>query len=325
MGFLRDWTVQQQVGLLFVTLFGVLALGSLWVWRNSLRDPVDEAHRERRRRRGRDLRALWVGATIFWLGWMSGAMGATLLAGVISFLALREYISLLPTRRGDHRSLVLAFFVALPLQYLLVGLRAFDLFAIFVPVIVFIALPVVSALAGDPQRFLERNATIQWGLMVCLYGLSHAPALLLLELPRARGSGPFLLFLLVMVTIAAQIVQGMASRRLRARPAAGEIDRRFSWAAFGYGVAAGAVLGGALYWITPFKPAQTLLLGALAAAAGSLGALVMQALKRDAGVQSWGNTSSITGAVGLLDRIATLCFAAPVFFHAARFMAQGHA
>jgi hypothetical protein len=76
------------------------------------------------------------------------------------------------TRRGDHRSLILAFFVVLPLQYVLVGTRRFDLFTVFIPVYVFLAIPVVSALAGDPQRFLERNAKIQWGIMVCVYGLS---------------------------------------------------------------------------------------------------------------------------------------------------------
>ena len=90
-----------------------------------------------------------------------------------------------PTRRGDHRSLIFAFFVVLPAQFALVGGRYFDLFTVFIPVYVFLAIPVLSALAGDPQRFLERNAKIQWGIMVCVFGLSHAPALLLLALGLA--------------------------------------------------------------------------------------------------------------------------------------------
>jgi hypothetical protein len=112
--------------------------------------------------------------------------GATVLFALVSFFALREFITLSPTRRGDHRSLVLAFFVVLPLQFWLVGTRHFDLFTVFIPVYVFLAIPVVSALANDPQRFLERNAKLQWGIMVCIYGMSHVPALLLLEFP---GSG----------------------------------------------------------------------------------------------------------------------------------------
>ncbi|MFN0184355.1 MAG: phosphatidate cytidylyltransferase [Aquabacterium sp.] len=318
MGSLRQWTVTEQVGLLFVVLFGALVLASLVGWVLTLREPVDDDDRMRRRRWLRDLRAVWIGALLFWLAWMSGAPGATLLSALLSFLALREYVTLLHTRRGDHRSLLLAFFVALPLQYLLVGLRMFELFAVFVPVVVFLALPVASALAGDPERFLERNATITWGLMVCLYGLSHAPALLLLDPPGAPGRGAFLLFFLVMVVVAAQIGQEAASRHLRSMPAARRIDRSFSWRAFGWGLAAGAIVGAALYWITPLKPWHALMMAVLAAAAGSLGDLVMRALKKDAGVRFWGNTSSITGAVGLLDRIAPIAFAAPVFFHAAR-------
>jgi phosphatidate cytidylyltransferase len=245
-------------------------------------------------------------------------VGATLAFGVFSFLALREFITLVRTRRGDHRSLLLAFFAALPLQYLLVGTRAFDLFTVFVPVYVFLAIPVASALAGDPERFLERNAKIQWGIMVCVYGLSHAPALLLLDLPRYAGRGAFLLFMLVMVTGIAQIVQELASRQLRRRPVARQIDRSFSYRAFGLGVLAAAALGAALFWITPVDPLRAAVIAAVAGGCGNLGELVMRALKKDAGVRYWGNRSSVTGAVGLLDRVAPLCFAAPVFFHSVR-------
>ena len=209
-------------------------------------------------------------------------------------------------------------FVVLPLQYLIVGLQRFDLFSVFVPVYVFLAIPVISALAGDPERFLERNAKIQWGIMVCVFGLSHAPALLLLDLPRFAGRGAFLLFFLVVVTAAGQIVQELASRRLRSLPVARQIDRSFSWRAFGIGVAAAAALGAALFWTTPVKPQTAAVMAALAGACGALGDLVMRALKKDAGVRWWGNQSSVTGAVGLLDRVAPLCFAAPVFFHAVR-------
>ena len=314
---LRDLAVDHQVALLFVTLFGLLLVASAAVLLYTLREG-DEARRERNERMQRDLRAVWIGAVVFWLAWVSGPAGATTAFGIFSFLALREFITLVHTRRGDHRSLLLAFFVALPLQYALVGTRAFDLFTVFVPVVVFLAIPVFSVLAGDPERFLERNAKIQWGIMVCVYGLSHAPALLLLELPRYAGRGAFLLFMLVMVTAAAQIVQELASRKLRRRPVARQIDRSFSLRAWALGVLAAAACGAALFWITPVDPLQAAAAAAVAGGCGNLGELVMRAIKRDAGVRYWGNRSSVTGAVGLLDRVAPLCFAAPVFFHAVR-------
>ena len=313
---LRQLSVNQQVGLLFVALFGALMLATVALLVRTLRD--DEARREREHRLRRDLGAVWLGAVVFWVAWVSGPVGATLAFGIFSFLALREFITLVQTRRGDHRSLILAFFVALPLQYLLVGTRAFDLFTVFVPVYVFLAIPVVSALAGDPERFLERNAKIQWGIMVCVYGLSHAPALLLLDLPRWAGRGAFLLFYLVMVTAVAQIAQELASRRLRRRPMVRKIDRSFSWRAFCVGVVAAGATGAALFWITPVDPWRAALMAAAAGGCGTLGELVMRALKKDAGVRYWGNRSSVTGAVGLLDRVAPLCFAAPVFFHSVR-------
>jgi len=312
---LRELTVDQQVGLLFVVVFGLLALATavLVLWSLRHEDTNDPLLGYRR-----DLGALWLGAAVFWLAWMSGPAGATLLFAAMSFLALREFITLVATRRGDHRSLILAFFVVLPLQYLIVGLRLFDLFAVFIPVYAFLAIPVVAALAGDPQRFLERNAKIQWGIMVCVYGLSHAPALLLLDFPHLAGRGAFLVFFLVAVTAAAQLTQEAFSRWLRRRPIARRIDRSFSWRAWGLGALAGGIAGALLYWSTPFKPTQALALGAIAGAAGTLGEFVMKALKRDAGVRTWGNRPSVTGAVGLLDRVAPLCFAAPVFFHSVR-------
>lgn len=317
MNSLQSLSDSNQVGLLFVCLFGLLSLVTSVAFVRSLRNDGAEWF-ERHDRFKRDLRALWFGSLAFWLAWVSGPLGSTLLFGVFSFLALREFITLAPTRRSDHRSLIGAFFVVLPLQYMIVGTRAFDLFTVFIPVYVFLAIPVISALAGDPERFLERNAKIQWGITVCVYGLSHAPALLLLDFPGFRGRGAFLLFFLVMVVAAAQISQEAASRWLRRRPVARHISRSFSLRAWGIGALAAAVLGLMLFWITPFKPLQAMAMGAIAGACGTLGEFVMKALKKDAGILYWGNRSSITGAVGLLDRVAPLCFAAPVFFHSAR-------
>ncbi len=317
MGSLRSLGVSQQVGLLFVVLFGLLGLVTLIAFAKSLRDltPEQAAVRERF---ARELRALWLGALLFWVAWASGPLGSTLLFGFVSFVALREFVTLTHTRRADHRALLLAFFVILPMQYVLVGMRLINAFTVFIPVYLFFAIPVISALANDPFRFLERTAKIQWGITVTVYGMSHAPALLLLDLPGYRERGAFLVLFLVLVVVAAQLGQEYASRRLRRRPVARAISRSFSWRAFGAGAGAAAVAGVLLYWVTPFKPLAALAMGAIAGAAGTLGAFVMNALKRDAGVRNFRGGSSVTGAVGLLDRVAPLCFAAPVFFHSVR-------
>ena len=317
MGALRELSVSQQIGLLFVALFGLLAVVTVVAFSRTLRDRSDEDLAQHAQFK-RDLRAVWAGSLLFWVAWVAGGIVSTLLFGVVSFLALREFVTLTHTRRGDHRSLLLAFFVVLPLQYVIVAGRNFNLFTVFIPVYVFLAIPVVSAFGNDPQRFLERTAKIQWGIMVCVYGMSHAPALLLLDLPDYRARGAFLVLWLVLVVALAQIAQEVATRRLRRRPAARAISRSFSWRAWGIGALAAALAGGLLYWITPFLPVPALLMGAVAGGSGTLGEFVMKALKRDAGVRNWGGKLSVTGAVGLLDRVAPLCFAAPVFFHSVR-------
>ena len=322
--FLRNLTATQQVGALFLVMFGILSVVTIWAFVRNLRehardDPESEARILEAKRFWGLLKTSWMMASVFWIGWVLGDTVATVLFAIVGFFALREFITLSPTRRGDHRSLVLAFFVVLPLQFWIVGSKHFDLFTVFIPVYVFLALPVVSALANDPQRFLERNAKLQWGIMVCVYGMSHVPALLLLDFPGYRVKGAFLVFFLVFVVQTCMLVQHLLGRRFPHKPVAPQVSQSFQWTSWLAGVAAGGLAGGLLTFITPFKPGQALGMALLACVAGSLGHLVMKALKRDRGITSWGMQGmSVTGAGGLLDRVDALCFAAPVFFHSVR-------
>lgn len=321
--YLRNLTAEQQVSALFIIVFGLLFLTHVTVFMLSLRERGDSPQAEVINGRLAEARALlrtsWAMVIVFWVGWASGEGVATALFAVIAFFALREFITLSPTRRGDHRSLVLAFFVVLPIQFWLVASQHFDLFTVFIPVYVFLAIPVVSALADDPQRFLERNAKLQWGIMVCVYGMSHVPALLLLEFPNWNDRGAFLVFFLVFVVQTGTLVQHLVSRRWPRPPRAPNVSQSFNWTSWAIGVATGSVLGGLLAGITPFKPGQAMAMALIACVAGSMGHLVMKALKRDRGVPNWGAQGhSVTGASGLLDRVDALCFAAPVFFHSVR-------
>ncbi len=318
--FLRSLTPPEQVGLLFVLVFGLLGLVSLAVLVASLRDHgEDDTRTERIREYAGLLRTSWGMVTIFWIGWALGETIATVLFGLVAFFALREFITLSPTRQGDHRSLVLAFFVVLPVQFALVMTRHFDLVTVFIPVYVFLAIPVVSALANDPQRFLERTAKLQWGIMVCVYGMSHVPALLLLKFPAYEGKNAFLVFFLVFVVQSCMIVQHLVGKKLRRAPSAPQVSQSFNWLSWLIAVTLASLIGGLLAGLTPFKPAQAVAMAGIACMSGSLGHLVMKALKRDRGVTHWGSQGkSVTGASGLLDRVDALCFAAPVFFHSVR-------
>ena len=319
---LRNLSATSQVGLLFIILFGLLLLASLLLFALAFRERETErgkAWAEEIKRLSGLLQTSWIVSLVFWLGWVLGETVATWLFATVAFFALREFMTLSPTRRGDHRSLILAFFIVLPIQFYLVIAERFDLFTVFIPVYVFLAIPVVSALANDPQRFLERNAKLQWGIMVCVYGMSHVPALLLLEFPRwNEAKNAFLVFFLVFTVQVCMVVQHVMQRWLKKSPRAPQISTSFTWTSFVIGVAAGGLVGGMLAGITPFKPGQALGMALIACASGSLGHLVMKALKRDRGVTNWSGARSVTGATGLLDRVDALCFAAPVFFHSVR-------
>jgi phosphatidate cytidylyltransferase len=321
--YLKNLTPTQQIGALFVIVFGILLLASVTSFLLSVRDHGDDILAERRRKELKSVDAIvrtsWFMVFVFWVGWVTGDWVALTLFAFVSFFALREFLTLSPTRLGDHRSLVLAFFVVLPMQYWLIWARHFDLFAVFIPVYVFLALPLVSALANDPLRFLERNAKLQWGIMVCIYGMSHVPALLLLKFPGYDNRNAFLVFFLVIVVQVCMVTQHIASRRLQRPPVAPAISQSFNWHSWGLGIAVGSLLGALLAGITPWVPGTAFAAAFVACVAGSLGHFVMKALKRDRGIPSWGTEGrSVTGAGGLLDRVDGLCFAAPVFFHSAR-------
>lgn len=318
--FMLSLRPSQQVGLLFVLLFGLLAAVSIYALVASLRErPEGDPRIQALKEFNGVLQTSWTMAIVFWVAWALGETVATVLFGIVAFFALREFITLSPTRQGDHRSLILAFFVVLPVQFYLVVNQHFDLVTVFIPVYVFLAIPVVSALANDPARFLERNAKLQWGIMVCVYGISHVPALLLLKFPDYQGKNAFLVFFLVLVVQSCMLVQYLVDNKLKRKPIAPNISQTFNWTGWLIAVGVASLIGGLMSALTPFEPGQAVAMALIACVAGSLGHLVMKALKRDRGITNWGSEGkSVTGASGLLDRVDALCFAAPVFFHSVR-------
>ncbi|MBW8885010.1 MAG: phosphatidate cytidylyltransferase, partial [Planctomycetia bacterium] len=121
------------------------------------------------------------------IGLLLGPVATDVLFGLVSFWALREFITMTPTRRGDHRTLFWSFIVFTPLQYVLIGLKAYAIYTIMIPVYASLFVPARIAISGDPKRFLERVAKIQAGLLICVYSLSHAPAILSLVLTESPG------------------------------------------------------------------------------------------------------------------------------------------
>jgi phosphatidate cytidylyltransferase len=263
------------------------------------------------------IRAWWKMSAIFAAAVVSGRIGSLILFGIISFLAMREYMTLVPTRRGDHRTLFWSFFVIMPLQYYLVGIQWYGLFAIMIPVLACIFIPPSIALAGDTEHFLERASKIQFGIMVCVYSLSHAPALLLLKIPGFEGHDARLLLYLVIVDQMSDVLQYVWGKLIGKNKIAWRVSPNKTWEGFVGGVISATVLGTALWWATPFTPIQSAGMSLMICILGFNGGLVMSAIKRDIGIKDFGVV--VEGHGGILDRIDSLCFAAPIFFHLVRY------
>ena len=262
-------------------------------------------------------KAWWKMSAIFAFTLLAGKKGALALFALLSFLALREYITLIPTRRADHRTLFWTFFIITPLQYGLIGIEWYGLFAILIPAFAFVFIPARIALAGDTEHFLERAAKIQFGLMICAYCLSHAPALLILKIPNYTGHNAVLLLYFVLVDQMSDVLQYVWGKLLGRHKIAPGVSPNKTWEGFVGGVATATLLGALLSWATPFTRWQAAAMSLTITLMGFLGGLVMSAIKRDAGVKDFG--VFIEGHGGILDRIDSLCFAAPVFFHLTRY------
>ena len=261
--------------------------------------------------------AWWLMSAAFLVATLTGGVGSLVLFALVSVLALREFVTLSPTSRADHRALAWAFFVVIPVQYVLVGVEWYGLFSIMIPVYVFLLLATRMVLAGETENFLERAATVQWALMACVYCVSYAPALLLLDIDGYDASSGKLLLFLVLVVQASDVLQFVWGKVLGRRPIAPTISPNKTWEGFLGGVACATLLGTALWWATPFNPWQAAGMSLLIALAGFAGGLVMSAIKRDRGVKDYGGL--LPGHGGVLDRIDSLLFAAPIFFHVTRF------
>jgi phosphatidate cytidylyltransferase len=269
------------------------------------------------------IRAWWLMCTVLAAAFLLGPasrVATVVVFFLISFWALREFITLTPTRLGDHRALFWVFIAFTPLQYLIVGLgveRYELLFSVLIPVYAFLFIPARVAMAGDYKRFLERVAKIQAGLMICVYCLSYAPAILSLKIKGFEGQNARLLFFFVLVVQLNDVLQFAWGKLLGRTVIAPAISPSRTWEGFIGGVASASLIGAALWWATPFEPWQAAGMSAVISAMGFAGGMTMSAIKRDRGVQDYGTL--VVGHGGVLDRIDSVCFAAPVFYHLTRY------
>lgn len=264
------------------------------------------------------INAWWVMVICLALAFIAGKPGVVLLFALCSFAALREFLTLTTHNRADHWSLVASFFLVLPLQYTFLATDWYGMYSIFIPVYAFLLLPVVSALRGSTKDFLIRVSETQWALMICIYCASHVPALLYLQIPGFEGRNVILIAYLIFVVQLSDVLQYVWGKLIGRTKVAPNLSPSKTWEGLIGGTLSATAIGTALYWMTPFSPLEAAGMCLLITVMGFFGGLVMSAIKRDRGIKDWGHL--IAGHGGFLDRLDSVIFAAPIFFHVTRWV-----
>lgn len=263
------------------------------------------------------INAWWVMLSVLGAAILLGKTALIILFALISLFALREFITLLPTRRSDYFALLIAFYVVIPYQYYLIYTDWYGLYSIFIPLYVFLLIPIATLKQEDTTHFLERSAKIQWGLMIAVFCISHVPALLNLKVYGFHGDKIWLAIWLIMVVQASDVLQYVCGKLFGRHKLAPHLSPSKTIEGLVGGIALASLLGVAMKWLTPFNIWQSAAIALVVCIFGFFGGLVMSAIKRDRGVKDWGHL--IQGHGGMLDRIDSICFSAPIYFHILRY------
>lgn len=267
---------------------------------------------------GLRIRSWWLMISIFTAALLLSRTISLIFFGFISFLALKEYFSIIPTRRADRRVLFWAY-LAIPLQYYWVAIGWYGMFIIFIPVFMFLFLPMRMVIIGETRAFLQAAGTLHWGLMTMVFSISHVAYLLVLpdtENMLALGAG--LLLYLVFLTQFNDVAQYLWGKLLGRHKVIPKVSPKKTWEGFIGGVLTTTVMAVVIAPIlTPLDWHMALIAGLMIGTGGFVGDVTISALKRDIGVKDSGNL--LPGHGGILDRIDSLTFTAPLFFHFVRY------
>ncbi len=264
----------------------------------------------------------WVMILGFGIALALGRLACVGFFALVSFGALKEYLTLVPTRRADRRVLFWAY-LSIPIQYALISIGSVGIFTVFVPVYMFMILPMRAISVGQTTGFIRGIAIVHWAIMCAVYSLGHLAALLYLPETTKQGEatpglGMGLMLFVMIVTQSNDIAAFVWGKSIGGPKVIPSVSPNKTWAGFVGGVLTTTIVGAALSGLlTPMELAQGALCGLFIGLFGFFGDATLSAVKRDLGVKDAGNL--IPGHGGVLDRVNSLMFAAPVFFHFVRY------
>ncbi len=263
------------------------------------------------------IRSWWWIIGLLFLSILSGYTASIVLFGFISFLALKEYLSIVPTRHSDRRVIFWAY-LTIPIQYYLVSINWYGVFIIFIPVYAFLILSVRMVLTGKNSGFIHSVGVLHWGMMLTVYSVSHVAYLLVLPIAEAKDTGFGLMLFLIMITQLNDVCQYLFGKLLGRRKIIPAVSPNKTWAGFIGGLVSVTILAGFLGpFLTPMDFQFSTMAGFIIGVAGFFGDVTISSVKRDLQIKDSGQL--LLGHGGILDRIDSLMFTAPLFFHFVRY------
>lgn len=307
--------------LLFLTLF-IVNVGWYFVFSNYRENRIiassfGQKNKDFLLNMGRRFKVTWFLFIILAIAFCFGYIGLTIFFMLVSFLCLREFVSVIHLNRSDYWSLFVSFYIFLPIQYLFVLLDVPFLFYIFIPVYAFLLSPIITMLSGDRREFFERSSKFQWAQISCIYCLSYIPAIAGLELNSGTFESSSLLLYFIVVLFMSDVFQYIGGHWIKGKKVAPRLSPNKTWNAMIVGILLSGIIGFMLTPLTPFSPFASFLIALIISLFGSLGRLVMSGIKRSLLIKDWSDLLGIQG--GALDRVASMLFAAPFFYHLCRY------
>ena len=259
------------------------------------------------------IKSWWIIVIIFVFGTMLNTTLAMVFFALVSYLALKEYFTLIPTRLTDRRIIFYAY-MSIIIQYWFASIPWYGMFIIWIPVYLFLLLPFRQVLIGETKGFLEYTSRIQWGLMMFVFGLSHLAYMITLPpLYASDVGGRELVLYLVLLTELNDVLQYLWGKALGKHKIVPKVSPNKTVEGFLGAFVTLSFLAIVFSFLTPFSWKEALLAGMLISSAGFIGDVVISMVKRDIGVKDSGNL--LPGHGGILDRIDSLTYTAPLFFH----------
>lgn len=263
------------------------------------------------------IRSWWVMFIIFTIAIVVHSTISLIFLALLCFLALKEYFSLIPFNRA-HRLVLFWAYLAIPIQFLFIYFEQYGMFIIFIPVYMFLLIPIQAIFVGDTKNFLQSIASVQWGMMLMVFGLSHLAYLLVLPGKESSIIGAGLVLFLVVLTQANDVAQFLWGKLLGNRKIVPKVSPNKTWVGFIGGLVTTTILAVILApLLTPFSLLASIVSGLYIALMGFIGDVNISALKRDLAIKD--TSSIIPGHGGILDRVDSLTYTAPLFLHFTRF------